>query len=89
MPRGAPLPEERHPPREWVEGEWFEVEVEWNAPGSMRLWFDGGLVDEKPLDRRLGGAFRRLYVGAKPGNWRARASVDLQELRLGSSTSTA
>jgi hypothetical protein len=87
--KGRPLPEERHPPREWVEGEWFEVEVEWNAPGSMRLWFDGGLVDEKPLDRRLGGAFRRLYVGAKPGNWRARASVDLQELRLGSSTSTA
>lgn len=82
-PKGRPLPEEKRPQRDWIEGEWFTVEVEWQAPGFVRICFDEVLSDEKPLDRPLGGAFTRLHIGYKPGNWRAGAAIDVQSLRLG------
>jgi len=45
------------------------IQIDYHAPGPATLRIDGRLVDERVLDRPLGGAFRRLRAGSGPGNW--------------------
>jgi hypothetical protein len=49
--------------------------VEYRAPGTAVLSVDGRVVDRTDLDRPLSGAFRRIRVGSRPGNWTVDGTV--------------
>jgi hypothetical protein len=51
------------------------LRVEYRAPGTAALSVDGRVVDRTDLDRPLSGAFRRIRVGSRPGNWTVDGSV--------------
>ncbi|MCC7261848.1 MAG: hypothetical protein IT369_04910 [Candidatus Latescibacteria bacterium] len=53
------------------------------ATGGAVLFSDGHEKDKRTLDRRLGGAFKRLHLGHRPGNWRAEGRLSELELDLG------
>jgi hypothetical protein len=67
----------------WKKGRPVQIRVVWQAPGEATLWIDGNEKDRRPLGRRLSGAFKRLHVGHRPGNWRADGWIDHVVLRLG------
>ena len=53
--------------------------------GTAEAWLriDQEERDRRPLTRRLSGAFRRLHLGHRPGNWRADGTIGDLILRLG------
>jgi len=56
----------------WRAGETHAVRVRWDVDlREAVLWVDGRECDRRPLPRHLGGAFKRLHLGHRPGNWRA------------------
>lgn len=68
----------------WQQGQTVRVRVAWDAAAATAaLWVDGAEVDRRPLLRRLGGAFQRLHLGHRPGNWRAEGRLVEVELDLG------
>lgn len=70
--------------QDWRAGVPHRVEVEWDgAAGWARLAVDGRDADRRHLPRRLSGAFQRLHLGHRPGNWRADARLTDLELDLG------
>ena len=68
----------------WQQGQTRRVRLAWDAAAATAaLWVDGEEVDRRPLPRRLGGAFARLHLGHRPGNWRADGRLMEVELALG------
>ena len=68
----------------WERGKEARVEVSWDThKGEAALLLDGQERDCRALDRRLGGAFKRLHLGQRPGNWRADGLIGDLELVLG------
>jgi len=68
-------------------GDWrancpHRIDIGWSA-GTAWLRVDGEESDRRSLDRRLSGAFERLHLGHRPGNWRAQATLTGLVLRLG------
>jgi hypothetical protein len=68
----------------WRAGIAVQVRVEWDAEkGEAVLFLDGAEKDRRALGRRLSGAFKRLHLGHRPGNWRADGLINRVTLRLG------
>lgn len=61
----------------------LDVVIEWEAPGELKFYIEGKLVDRRPLNRPLGGAFRNMHIGHKPGNWRLLGEVQLLSMQTG------
>ena len=67
----------------WRAGQAHRVEIEWDGEaGEASLRVDGVNADQRALPRRLSGAFQRLHVGHRPGNWRADARLTDFEIEL-------
>jgi len=47
---------------------------------------DGGEAHRVRLPRRLSGAFRKLYLGCKPGNWKGKGKLYKVGIRVGRAT---
>ena len=54
------------------------LRVDYRAPGTAVLSIDGKVVDRTDLDRPLSGAFHRIRVGSRPGNWKVDGSVKVR-----------
>jgi hypothetical protein len=68
----------------WKAGQEHRVRVVWDGTaGTAELWMDGELCDRRGLPRRLAGAFKRLHVGHRPGNWRSDGRISDLRLELG------
>ena len=67
----------------WKAGRAVQVRLVWEAPGEAALYIDGQERDRRRLDRRLSGAFKRLHLGQRPGNWRAEGCIGDLTIRLG------
>lgn len=68
----------------WRAGEPHRVRIQWDVDqAEAMLWMDGEEADRRPLLRRLGGGFKRLHVGHRPGNWRANGLLADLRLNLG------
>ncbi len=52
--------------------------VRYEAPGEAVLAVDGRIAARTALDRALSGAFRRIRVGARPGNWTVNGRVRVE-----------
>ena len=66
----------------WEQGQRRRIEFAWDEKGAI-LWMDGREVHRVPLQRRLSGAFRRLYLGSKPGNWKGKGTLHRVEIAVG------
>ena len=66
----------------WEQGEQRRIEFTWNEDEAV-LWMDGKEVHRVPVHRRLSGAFRKLYLGCKPGNWKGKGTLYRVELEVG------
>ena len=70
----------------WRRGASVEIRVQWNVDEEAAvLRLDGEEKDRKTLNRRLAGAFKRLHIGHRPGNWRADGAIGKLRLKLGMS----
>ena len=68
----------------WERGKAVDIRVAWDAEaGEAILWLDSEERDRRRLPRRLAGAFKRLHLGHRPGNWRAQGRIDALRLQLG------
>ncbi|NKB72230.1 MAG: hypothetical protein GKR89_34565 [Candidatus Latescibacteria bacterium] len=67
----------------WRKGVPVQVRLVWEALGEAVLWIDGQERDRRTLGRRISGAFKRLHLGHRPGNWRADGWIDDVVLSLG------
>ena len=65
----------------WPAGERRRIEFAWNAEEAS-LWLDGREVHRVPMQRLISGAFRRLYLGCKPGNWKGKGTLYAVDIRL-------
>jgi hypothetical protein len=59
-------------------GSCHQIRVAYQAPGQAELHIDGQPAAQTSLDRPLSGAFRHLFTGCKPGNWKVNGSVAIQ-----------
>jgi len=66
----------------WKAGSPHRIDIGWRA-GTAWLRVDGEESDRRTLDRRLSGAFARLHLGHRPGNWRADATLSDLVMHLG------
>ena len=68
----------------WKAGRPHLIRVQWDVDqAEAALWLDGEEKDRRALGRRLSGAFKRLHLGHRPGNWRADGRIADLRLRLG------
>ncbi len=68
----------------WRAGQPHAVRCAWDVDrGEAVLWLDSQECDRRVLQRRLGGAFKRLHLGHRPGNWRSDGTLGKLRLRLG------
>lgn len=67
----------------WKKGVPVRIRTAWQAPGEAVLWIDDDERDRRPLERRLSGAFKRLHLGHRSGNWRADGWIDDIVIQLG------
>lgn len=67
----------------WTKHTPVRVQVTWSVSGEAALHIDGEERDRRVLNRRLSGAFRRLHVGHRPGNWRSDGWINDLEMRFG------
>jgi|ETNmetMinimDraft_26_1059896.scaffolds.fasta_scaffold03653_2 hypothetical protein len=69
----------------WQAGLRRRIEFKWNSEDAI-LFLDGDECHRVPMQRRISGAFRRLYLGCKPGNWKGKGTLSRLEIRLESSS---
>lgn len=68
----------------WERGKAVEIRVTWDVEEEVAtLWLDREEKDRRRLNRRLSGAFKRLHLGHRPGNWRADGTINGLRLKLG------
>jgi len=58
----------------WQAGQRRTIEFEWD-PQDAVLRMNGEEAHRIRLPRRLSGAFRKLYLGCKPGNWKGKGKL--------------
>ena len=58
----------------WAAGERRQIEFAWDEQEAV-LWLNGEEAHRIPMQRRLAGEFRRLYLGCKPGNWKGKGTL--------------
>lgn len=67
---------------DWRANHPHQVDIGWDVTTAW-LRVDGEERDCRSLNRRLSGAFVRLHLGHRPGNWRADGTLTNLKLRLG------
>jgi len=63
----------------WPAGLRRRIEFAWSEREAV-LWMDGAEVHRVPMQRRISGRFRKLYLGCKPGNWLGKGALHSVEI---------
>jgi hypothetical protein len=63
----------------WQAGVRHRIEFKWNSEAAI-LFLDDKECHRVPLQRKISGAFRRVYLGCKPGSWKGKGTLSRVEV---------